>query len=222
MRRRWGVAAGILAACGALWGQTGGEYSGAGVVRAGDIPYPVNTAITGMVTLEVSVSANGAAQKVQTVVDTPPLTDAAANAVKTWKYTPALLDGAPVAGVVDMNVVFNPFNPGGVGIANGTATPPESLEWSKGDFRPARVKSAKFAVFPANTLNSGTVVVIVTVGRDGSLMGARLLKNMGLLSAAATRAVNGWTFTPATYKGLPVESYMPVVFVFPSAALARP
>jgi hypothetical protein len=35
-------------------------------------------------------------------------------------------------------------------------------------------------------------------------------------------ALRAWTFAPATYKGAPVESYLPVAFVFPSAALARP
>jgi len=224
MSWRWPVAAavGILALCGAMWGQTGGKYHGAGVARAGDVPFPVNTAITGMVTLEVSVSATGEVQKVQTVVDTPPLTGAAANAAKTWKFLPATIDGVSVAGVVDVDVVFNPFNPGGVGIANGTPTPPESLDWSKGDFRPARVKSATFAAFPANTLTSGTVVVILKVGSDGSLIGVRSLKNAGVLSGAATQAVSGWTFRSATYKGAAVESYLPVAFVFPSAALGSP
>jgi len=112
MRTRWRVAAAatILVVSGAVFGQTGGKYNGAGVARGGDIPYPVNTSITGMVTLEVSVGAGGGVQKVQIVTDTPPLTDAATNAVKNWKYFPAMLDGVPVAGVVDVNVVFNPFN----------------------------------------------------------------------------------------------------------------
>ena len=133
MRKRWRVAAAaaILVASGVGFGQTGGKYNGAGIARGGDIPYPVNASITGMVTLEVTVGAGGGVEKVQTVTDTPPLTDAATNAVKNWKYSPAMLDGVPVAGVVDVNVVFNPFNPGGAGIANGTAAPRQGLEQSK-------------------------------------------------------------------------------------------
>jgi outer membrane biosynthesis protein TonB len=175
-----------------------------------------------MVTLEVSVGAGGGVEKVQTVTDTPPLTDAARNAVKNWKYSPAMLDGVPVAGVVDVNVVFNPFNPGGAGIANGTPTPPQALERSRGDFRPAQVNSATFAAFPVNTVTSGTVVVIAKVGNDGRLLGERVLKGLGVLSAAATKAVSAWTFTPATYKSVAVESYLPVAFVFPSAAMGNP
>jgi len=71
-------------------------------------------------------------------------------------------------------------------------------------------------------VTSGTVVVILTVGTDGRLVRERVLKGLGVLSAAATRAVSGWTFTPATYKGVAVESYLPVAFVFPSAAMGNP
>jgi len=49
-----------------------------------------------------------------------------------------------------------------------------------------------------------------------------VLKGAGALSAAATRAVGGWMFAPATYRGAAMESYLPVAFVFPSAALGNP
>jgi len=224
MRGRWRVAgaAGSLVVAAVVFGQTGGKYTGVGIVRGGDVAFPVNTAITGMVTVEVSVGPGGGVERIQTVVDTPPLTEAATSAVKNWKYSPAMLNGAPVAGVVDVNVVFNPFNPGGPGIANGTAMPEDGLEWSKGDFHPAQVKSATFAVFPPNTVTSGTVVIVAKVGRNGKLIGTRVLKGAGVLSAAATRAVSGWMFAPATYKGAAMESYLPVAFVFPSAALGNP
>jgi len=224
MRGRWRVAgaAGSLVVAAVVFGQTGGKYAGAGIVRGGDVAFPVNTAITGMVTVEVSVGPGGGVERIQTVVDTPPLTKAATSAVKNWKYSPAMLNGAPVAGVVDVNVVFNPFNPGGPGIANGTAMPEDGLEWAKGDFHPAQVKSATFAVFPPNTVTSGTVVIVAKVGRNGKLIGTRVLKGAGVLSAAATRAVSGWMFAPATYKGAAMESYLPVAFVFPSAALGNP
>ena len=225
MTSRWGAAvAGILLVTGILLAQTsgGGKYHPAGITKVGDIPYPVNTAITGMVILEVSLSPAGAAQNVQTVVDKPPLTEAAATAVKNWKYASATLDGQPVPGIVDVSVVFNPFNPGGVGVPTGTPAPPESLESSKGDFRPPQVKSATFAAYPVDTVRSGTVVVEVKVGKDGTLMWVRVLRGPGVLLGAATSALRAWTFAPATDKGAPVESYLPVAFVFPSAALARP
>lgn len=226
MRGRWGVlaVAGILLVAGVVLGQTsgGGKYRGAGVTKAGEIPYPVSTMITGMVTLELSVDTSGNVQKVQTVMDLPPLTEAAAGAVKNWSYSPAMLGGQPVAGIVDVNVVFNPFNPAGVGVPTGTAAPPESLESSTGDFRPTRVQTAAFAAYPANTVTSGTVVLAVKVANDGSLTGVKVVRGAAVLATAATTAVNGWTFAPATYKGVAVASNLPVAFVFPSAALARP
>jgi hypothetical protein len=168
MTRRWGAAvAGILLVTGVLLAQTsgGGKLQPAGIANVGEIPYPLNTAITGIVILEVSVSPAGAAQNGQTAVDKPPLTEAAATAVKNWKYEPAMLDGQPVPGIVDVSVVFNPFNPGGVGVPTGTPAPPQTLESSKGDFRPPQVKSATFAAYPVDTVRSGTVVVQVRWGR---------------------------------------------------------
>jgi len=109
-----------------------------------------------------------------------------------------------------------------VGVPTGTPAPPESLDSSKGDFRPPQVKSATFAVYPVDTVRSGTVVAEVKVGKDGSLMWVRVLRGPGVLLGAATSALRTWIFAPATYKGAPVESYLPVAFVFPSAALARP
>jgi hypothetical protein len=64
MTRRWGAAvAGTLLVTGVLLAQTsgGGRYHPAGIGKGGEIPSPVNTAITGMVILEVSVSPAGAA-----------------------------------------------------------------------------------------------------------------------------------------------------------------
>jgi outer membrane biosynthesis protein TonB len=225
MTRRWGGAfAGILLVTGVLLAQTsgGGKYRPAGIAKVGEIPYPVNTAITGMVILEVSVSPAGAAQNVQTVVDKPPLTEAAASAVKNWKYAPAMLDGQPVPGIVNVSVVFNPFNPGGVGVPTGTPAPPESLESSKGDFRPPQAKSATFAAYPVDTVRSGTTVMEVKVGKEGRLMWVREVGGPAVLSGAATSALRAWRFAPGTYKGVAVESYLAVAFVFPSAALARP
>jgi hypothetical protein len=85
MTRRWGAAvAGILLVTGVLLAQASGDgkYHAAGITKVGEIPYPVNTAITGMVILEVSLSPAGAAQNVQTAVDKPPLTEAAATVLR--------------------------------------------------------------------------------------------------------------------------------------------
>jgi TonB family protein len=140
--------------------------------------------------------------------------------VKGWKFAPAMLGGKPVAGTARINVVFNPFNPGNVDIPNKPLPTPESAGGEgNGGFRCADVKAAKYAVYPPNTVASGTVVLDVKVGADGSVEGVRLLRGAGILWGAATRALKEWEFVPAKYQGKAVESHEVVVYVFVSPAV---
>jgi len=214
--------AAVLGATGSTQGQTdtGVKYVGVGVARAGDIVYPMNARRPGMVTLDVSVDDSGGVQKVQAMRDVPPLTSAAENGVKNWKFTPALIGGQAVAGTARINVVFNPFNPGDVSIPNKPLPPAESAGGGgNGEYRCADVKTAKYAVYPANTVASGTVVLDVKVGADGKVEGTRVLRGVGVLSAAATGAIKNWEFVAASYEGKAVESHEVVAFVFVSPAV---
>jgi TonB family protein len=219
-----GTVAGILMGV-AVWGQTqaGGNYHGAGVARASDVAYPINTGTTGIVTLDVSVDATGVVQKVDVVRDVPPLTSAAASAVKNWKFSPATLGGQPVAGIARVTVVFNPYNPGGVGLPGEPLKKgAESGAVSSGDFQPAQVKTANYAAYPASTVTWGAVVLELLVGTDGKVSGVRVVKSLGMLNAAATRAVKGWEFAAASYKGKAVASRLAVAFVFAAPQAGAP
>lgn len=207
------VAVSLLAGVG-VQGQSAGKYHAAGIAQAGDIAYPMNSQAPGFVSLDVSVDASGAVQSVTVVRDVPPLTAAAQNAVQGWQYTPAMVDGQGVPGTVRVNVAFNPFNPGGVGL------PGESLQPTSGgaggDFQPAQLQKASYATYPPNTVTSGTVVLQVHVGGDGKVHGVIVVRGKGALSGTATAAAKTWVFTAATYKGRAVASDVGVVFVFAS------
>ncbi len=218
MRRGWLVFAGILVVASltaGVWvrGQgNGGNYHAAGIAQGGAIAYPINTNTTGFVTLDVSLDASAAVQNVTVVRDVPPLTSAAQDAVKSWQYTPAMVDGQGVAGLVRVNVAFNPYNPSGVGL------PGESLQPAAGGgggaFQPAGLTKANYAMYPPNTVSAGTVVLQVHVGHDGKVHGAIVVRGKGALSGAATAAAKTWVFTPAMYQGKAVASDVVVAFVF--------
>lgn len=224
--RRWCYALscvlmlGLISAAGAQ----APTYQPVGVARAGQIPYPPNTITPGLVTLDVSVDATGAILKIASVRDMPPLTDAARTAINTWKFTPAVKGGQRVPGVTRLDVVFNPFNPGDVSIANKPLPPPETGGSLTGIFQPPDIKAAKYATYPVNTVASGTVVLDVRVGTDGSVQGTRVLggEGGGPLTAMATRALHNWSFSPATYEGQPVAAHTVVAYVFPSPAQGTP
>jgi outer membrane biosynthesis protein TonB len=214
----------VVAVALALAIETGGQgsdstkYEPAKATSTSDIAYPPQSRTPGMVTLDVSVDGSGGVQKVVAVRDVPPLTGAAENAVNGWKFSPATKGGQPVPGVVRVNVVFNPFNPGDVSIPNKPLPPPETGATVSGVFQPADVRTANYAVYPANTVASGTVVLDVRIGPDGSA-GFKVLRGAPVLSTAVTRAIKSWVFVPGTYEGKATTSHMVVAFVFVSPAV---
>jgi TonB family protein len=211
------ASAAMILLASSTWGQTGvGEsYHGPGVGHATDIIYPANTRTTGIVTLDVSVDATGAVQNVAVVRDVPPLTSVAQSAVRGWQFTPALVNGQSAPGLVRVNVVFNPFNLSGVGLPSPSLQPANSSGApSNGDFQPARVIAASYAVYPPHTTNAGTVVLQVHVGKDGKVHGQIVALGTGSLSGTSARAVKAWHFTPASYRGKAVASDVVVAYVF--------
>jgi outer membrane biosynthesis protein TonB len=201
--------------------KTGGsdsKYEPAKAVSTSDIAYPPQSRTPGMVTLDVSVDGSGGVQKIVAVRDVPPLTNAAESAVNGWQFSPAMKAEQPVPGVVRVNVVFNPFNPGDISIPNKPLPPPETGRSVSGVFQPPDVRTATYAVYPPNTVASGTVVLDVKIGPDGSA-GFKVLRGAAVLSTAATRAIKTWVFVPGTYEGKPVTSHMVVTYVFVSPAV---
>jgi TonB family protein len=210
------AAAGILLAA-STWGQTGvaESYHGPGVGHATDIAYPANTPTTGIVTLDVSVDGAGAVQNAAVVRDVPPLTSIAQSAVRSWQFTPALVNGQSVPGTVRVNVVFNPFLRSSAGLPSPSLQPANGAgAASSGDFQPAQVSAASYATYPPHTANAGTVVLQVHIGADGKVHGQIVALGAGSLSGTAARALKTWHFTPAIYRGKAVASDVVVAWVF--------
>jgi outer membrane biosynthesis protein TonB len=199
-------------------GSDSAKYEPAKAISTGNIAYPPQSSTPGMVTLDVSVDGSGAVQKIVAVRDVPPLTNAAQSAVNGWKFSPAVKSGQPVPGVVRVNVVFNPFNPGDVSIPNKPLPPPETGGSVSGVFQPPDVRTANYAVYPPNTVASGTVVLDVRIDPDGSA-GFKVLRGVAVLSTAVTSAIKTWVFVPGTYEGKPVTTHMVVAYVFVSPAV---
>jgi protein TonB len=60
----------------------------------------------------------------------------------------------------------------------------------------------------------GVVIVEATIGSDGSVQNARVLRSIPLLDAAALDAVKQWQFTPTLLNGVPVPVIMTVTVQF--------
>ena len=58
------------------------------------------------------------------------------------------------------------------------------------------------------------VIIEATIGIDGRVTNARLLRSVPLLDQAALEAVRQWTYTPTTLNGVPVPVLMTVTVRF--------
>jgi len=191
---------------------TSAKYHAAGVSQAGTIPFPLNAHTPGFVSVDVILTSNGTPQDVVVVRDMPPLTGAVVNSVRGWHYAPATVSDDGVPGIVSITVAFNPFNPSGVGLPAQTLQPPQAQVVS--NFQSPHVVQANYAVYPPNTVASGTVVLKVHVGSTGRVHAVTVVRGKNPLNAPSISAARNWQFTPAMYKGNAVSADVIVVYVY--------
>ena len=214
------MAAGMMAlaaiAIGAgAWGQGGGgNNSPADVTSATDIAYPMNTTATGMVSLLLSLDGSGSVQNTQVVQDIPPLTAAAQAGVQNWTFKPAMAGGKTSGANFSVNVVFNPYNPGGTSVTGGGLTVPPAVPSNQADFMPPQIRLASYAFYPPNTEVQGTVVLSVSVDKSGHVSKVKVVHGVQPLANAAVGAVKQWGFQPAMHGGQAVAGRICVAFVF--------
>ena len=81
-------------------------------------------------------------------------------------------------------------------------------------FTPVEVVSAVEAPYPINSVAQGTVILEVTVGKEGEIGSIRVLKDIPSLTEPAKKAVKDWKFKPATWNGKPVAGSIALSFSF--------
>jgi len=179
--------------------------------------------IPGIVTLLLRLDPAAKIQNVQVLRDVPPLAGAAQTAMQSWTFAPATRNGHPVSSRLAVSVVFNPFNPGGVAIEGlKISLPPTPPGPEDSGFSPPQIASGQFAIYPVNSMASGTVVLEVTIDKSGGVGKVHVIRGVVSLTSQSIKAVKSWEFRAATYKDQPVASHMVVAFVFPSPAIANP
>ena len=97
-----------------------------------------------------------------------------------------------------------PPPPGFPGSIDPSITPPRKVK----DVRPVYPAAAQRAKV------EGTVVVEITVGVDGRVADARVVRSIPGLDQAALDSARGWEFTPALRNGVPTPFVLPVTVSF--------
>jgi protein TonB len=82
--------------------------------------------------------------------------------------------------------------------------------------RPRKIKDVK-PVYPVPAMSArvgGNVLIEATIGTDGKVHDARVLKSIALLDKAALDAVREWEFEPSRRNGVPVAVTMVIIVTF--------
>jgi protein TonB len=138
--------------------------------------------------------------------------------IKPEPATPAVGEGVP--GGVEGGV------PGGVvgGVVGGLPEappppppPPQAPVRVGGQIKPPnKIKDAR-PVYPAIAQSarvSGVVIIEATIGTDGRVKDAKVLRSIPLLDQAALDAVKQWQYSPTLLNGVPVSVIMTVTVNF--------
>jgi outer membrane biosynthesis protein TonB len=71
-----------------------------------DPGYPQSSIAKGVVIIELTIDKNGVPSNMRTVQDVPGLTDVSRDAIRSWKFMPAVESGAPVDGTLVVTISF--------------------------------------------------------------------------------------------------------------------
>src|SRR6185503_10737779 len=162
----------------------------------------------GKVMLDVAVQQDGTVGNVQvrTSSGSPRLDTAAVDLVKQrWTYKPVTINGAAVACLVQVNIVWQ---------LQGTPFPVPPAN------SPMILMPMDVADYPAESRarhEQGTVVAMFVIGEDGKVVMASVLQSSGFtaLDAKSIELVMGkWRPSPARLAGKPVKSVVSLMMVW--------
>jgi TonB family protein len=153
--------------------------------------------VTGIVIMEAVIDENGVPGGIRVLRGHPMLDQAAIDAVQQWRYTPTLLNGAPVPVIMTVTINFSlqsSLEPQPLRIG-GNVKPPEKLVHVD-------------PVYPAIAQAAGVSAVVIletTIDPTGTPTEIRVLRGHPMLDQAAIDAVQQWRFQPVLLNGNPVS-----------------
>jgi TonB family protein len=81
-------------------------------------------------------------------------------------------------------------------------------------YDPPAVVSTVEAIYPLQSIASGTVVLEISLGDKGEITAVRVVRGIPSLTEPAESSIQQWKFRPAHLDGKPVQSKMAVAFSF--------
>ena len=178
-------------------------------------PYPPQSLFGGEVILDAVVDHEGRLGDVSVVHGDPPFLDKAQDAVQSWSFRPAHIEGKDVEARV--GVVFEFAEPYLPSPKSRTHTYPEPQDVN--DRAPVPTDTVE-PEYPVRTVAEDSVVVLGRIDAEGQLTSTELIRDVPPFSDATLAAMRQWRFAPGKQAGEPVESAIVVVATFRRPALA--
>lgn len=185
--------------------------------------------VEGVVRLEATIRRDGSVGAIR-VLESPGkrygFDQAAIDAVRQWRYRPALKDGRPVKTSLAITLEFT-LDPASAETipadAECAAREAAGVFWAGlcGVTNPELIQESKVApMYPEIARKAGVEGVVIlqaVVRRDGSVGEIKVLKSPGSrfgLDEAAIDAVRQWKYRPGLWGGRPVDVYFTVTVEF--------
>ena len=166
--------------------------------------------LQGNVKIDIVIGPDGKVQDARVV--SPPqrlLDQAALDAAKQWEYEPTIIDNVRVPVTISSIVRFVLTSP--------DRREPSRLVRVGGDIKaPTRTRYVP-PVYPPLAVSArveGEVIIEITIGADGEVKDARVLRSIPQLDQAAIDAVRQWEYTPTVIKEVPTPVIMTVTVRF--------
>ena len=213
--------------------QPGTNPSLPAILRAVKPGYPaeaLKAGINGTVSLDVTVDETGTVSDVVVTQSVAALDQVSVEAARQWKFVPSTLNGAPNSMHLAIDFIFTPQ--GGIQdtVRPLTSAPTASVVQAPpappapgaplrigGNIQPPKKLVDVAPVYPADALQAGVqgvVIIEATIGPDGAVTSARVLRSVQQLDQAANDAVRQWRFAPTIVNGAAVPIIMTVTVNF--------
>ena len=176
----------------------------------GSIPRMAPLAVGGGdVMLSIAVSSAGVVGAIDVLRSTPPFTDAVVEAVRTWRFSPALdSKRKPMDTRLLVDAVIGA--PSLIGPTLGT--PPKDV--APPDARVPYPAQRSMPAYPVNARSEGTVLVETRVDPTGHVVGVTAVHSAPPFDSLALDAARSWTFRPAQGAAAPPSTYAYLLFAF--------
>jgi len=173
-------------------------------------PYPPQALLGGEVVLDALIDTKGRIAELNVVHGAAPFLKPVLDAVRTWTFSPAQMDGQMVSARIGIIVQFpQSFLPKHTAPEREYVQPSDDLA----DHGPLPVYTVE-PDYPLKTVVEGSVILYQLVDQQGQVTSTHVFHDVEPLTTSTLAALQKWEFTPAKEAGVSTSSAVIVVVTF--------